>query len=69
MKINLIKRDENKKVSSQIKFTILAIILIAIFSLALTPVTFQNDTFYECPHGFHSSVVKGVKEVNAPCGR
>ena len=46
MKINLIKRDENKKVSSQIKFTILAIILIAIFSLALTPVTFQNDTFY-----------------------
>ena len=46
MKINLIKKEEDKKISPQIRFTILAIILIAVFSLALTPVTFQNDTYY-----------------------
>ena len=46
MKINLIKKEEDKKISPQIRFTILAIILIAVFSLVLTPVTFQNDTYY-----------------------
>ncbi len=30
----------------EIKFTILAVILIALFCVALTPVTFQNDTYY-----------------------
>lgn len=35
-----------KKISSSIKFTILAIVLIAIFCIALTPVTLQNDTYY-----------------------
>lgn len=45
-KNNSVQKDEKKGISSQVKFMILAIILIAIFSLALTPVTFQNDTYY-----------------------
>lgn len=32
--------------NSNLKFTILAIVLIAVFCIALTPVTLQNDTFY-----------------------
>lgn len=35
------------------KFTILAIVLIAIFCIALTPVTFQNDTYYTIKVGEH----------------
>ena len=31
---------------NKIKFNILAIFAIIIFSIALTPVTFQNDTYY-----------------------
>lgn len=42
-----------KKVSSNIKFTILAIVLIAIFCVALTPVTLQNDTYYTIKIGEH----------------
>ena len=34
------------KISSSFKFTIITIVLIAVFSVALTPVTLQNDTFY-----------------------
>ena len=37
----------------QTKFTILAIVLIAIFCIALTPVTFQNDTYYTIKVGEH----------------
>ena len=42
------EENENKKqgVHSKIIFGILAIILIAIFCVAMTPVTLQNDTFY-----------------------
>ncbi len=35
-----------KRVNININFTIVAIILIIIFSISITPVTFQNDTFY-----------------------
>jgi hypothetical protein len=42
-----------KKISSNIKFTILAIVLIAIFCVALTPVTLQNDTYYTIKIGEH----------------
>lgn len=45
--------EENKNLTSEksikinkIKFNILAIFAIIIFSIALTPVTFQNDTYY-----------------------
>lgn len=36
-----------------IKFTILTVILIAIFCIALTPVTLQNDTYYTIKVGEH----------------
>lgn len=45
-KINNKPKKENSKNNSNLKFTIIAIILIAVFSIALTPVTLQNDTFY-----------------------
>ena len=42
-----IKSDNKEnKISPSVKFTILALILIAIFCVALTPVTLQNDTYY-----------------------
>ena len=44
-----------KEKNTSIKFTILAIILIAIFCIALTPVTFQNDTYYTIKIGEHIS--------------
>ena len=45
---------ENKiKISSNIKFTILAVVLIAIFCIAITPVSLQNDTFYTIKIGEH----------------
>ena len=47
------KVKEKKKVSNSTKFTILAIILIAIFCFALTPVTLQNDTYYTIKIGEH----------------
>ena len=34
------------KLSTSIKFTIVAIVLIAVFCVALTPITLQNDTYY-----------------------
>ena len=49
------KKEESKKGKKSIKdievninvnFTVLAVVLIAIFCIAITPVTFQNDTFY-----------------------
>ena len=44
---------KNKRISSSVKFTILAIVLIAIFCIAITPVTLQNDTFYTIKIGEH----------------
>ena len=46
-------KKENKKISKSVKFTILAVILIAIFCIALTPITLQNDTFYTIKIGEH----------------
>ena len=42
------EKTENKKgiLNSKIVFAILAVILIAIFCVAMTPVTLQNDTYY-----------------------
>lgn len=42
-----------KKINTSVKFTILAVILIAIFCIALTPVTLQNDTYYTIKVGEH----------------
>ncbi len=42
-----------KKIKASVKFTILAVILIAVFCIALTPVTFQNDTYYTIKVGEH----------------
>ena len=41
-----LKKIMNKEINVNINFTIVAIILIAIFCICITPVTFQNDTFY-----------------------
>ncbi len=48
-------KDKNakKKVSASIKFTVLAVMLIAVVCIALTPVTFQNDTYYTIKIGEH----------------
>ncbi len=42
-----------KKIKTSFKFTILAVILITIFCVALTPVTLQNDTYYTIKVGEH----------------
>lgn len=47
------EKDKKSRIKSSTKFTILAIILIAIFCVALTPVTFQNDTYYTIKIGEH----------------
>ena len=41
-----LKKIMKKEINVNINFTIVAIILIAIFCICITPVTFQNDTFY-----------------------
>ena len=46
-------KKEKRKIKSSTKFTIMAIVLIAIFSVALAPVTLQNDTFYTIKIGEH----------------
>ncbi len=51
-KKNLPKKTKTK-VNPNIKFTIMAVILIAIFCVALTPVSLQNDTFYTIKIGEH----------------
>ncbi len=40
------KEKKRIKIHININFTIIAIILLIIFGISLTPVTFQNDTFY-----------------------
>ena len=39
-------KDEKKKKLMNVNFTIVAVVLIAIFCICLAPVTFQNDTYY-----------------------
>ena len=51
-KNSTLKDDKNKKVklkkkiNIKVNFVVVAIVLIAIFCIAVTPVTFQNDTYY-----------------------
>ena len=43
------QKQSKKKIDFKninVNFTILAVILIAIFCISITPVTFQNDTYY-----------------------
>lgn len=47
------EKEKSIKISKSVKFTILAIILIAIFCVAVTPITFQNDTYYTIKVGEH----------------
>lgn len=50
------KQQESKKStrkSKEINFVILAIILIILFCISITPVTFQNDTYYTIKIGEH----------------
>ncbi len=47
------EKNAKKKVSASIKFTVLAVMLIAVVCIALTPVTFQNDTYYTIKIGEH----------------
>lgn len=47
------KKEKKVRINSSLKITIMAIILIAIVSIALTPVTFQNDTYYTIKVGEH----------------
>ena len=45
---------KNKNLNkTKIRFNIMAIILIAIFCFAISPVTLQNDTFYTIKIGEH----------------
>lgn len=53
MKNKNVEKDKKSKIKSSTRFTVLAIILIAIFCVALTPVTFQNDTYYTIKIGEH----------------
>ena len=45
--------ENKKKLSYGIKFSIIAVILICIFSIAITPVTLENDTYYTIKIGEH----------------
>ena len=40
------KKAETNKKNKEINFKIIAIILIILFCVSITPVTFQNDTYY-----------------------
>ena len=47
------EKEKEEKISASVKFTIMAIVLIAIFCIAITPVTLQNDTYYTIKVGEH----------------
>ena len=44
---------KGKKINDGVKFTIIAVVLIAIFCIAIAPVTLQNDTYYTIKIGTH----------------
>ena len=58
------KNKEKSKISAGIKFTIIAIVLIAVFCVALTPITLQNDTYYSIKIGEH--IVKSGIDMQDP---
>ena len=45
--------EKLKKLSNTFKFSLIAIVLIAVFCIAITPVTLQNDTYYTIKIGEH----------------
>lgn len=47
------QNKEKSRISTGIKFTIIAIVLIAVFCVVLTPITLQNDTYYTIKIGEH----------------
>ena len=47
------KKDKKTRVKPSTKFAIMAVVLIAIFCVAITPVTLQNDTYYTIKIGEH----------------
>lgn len=47
------EKEKNTINKNSIRFTIMAVILIAIFCFAISPVTLQNDTFYTIKIGEH----------------
>lgn len=47
------KMKEKKISKDNVRFNTMAIILIAIFCIALSPITLQNDTFYTIKIGEH----------------
>ncbi len=53
IKVKKENKQEKKKISGNVKFIIVAVVLISIFCVALTPVTLQNDTFYTIKVGEH----------------
>ena len=57
-------KKEKSKIKPSTKFTILAVILIAIFCVALTPVTLQNDTYYTIKIGEH--IIKNGIDMQDP---
>ena len=53
-----------KKINKKICFEIMAIILIAIFCISLTPKTLQNDTFYTIRIGEHIMENGGIDNMD-----
>ena len=49
---------------TKIRFTVMAILLIAIFCFVISPITFQNDTFYTIKVGEH--IVKNGIDMKDP---
>lgn len=47
------QNKEKSRISTGIIFTIIAIVLIAVFCVVLTPITLQNDTYYTIKIGEH----------------
>lgn len=45
--------EKLKKLSNTFKFSLIAIVLIAVFCIAITPLTLQNDTYYTIKIGEH----------------
>ena len=53
IKVDKENKQGKKKILGNVKFIIVAVVLISIFCVALTPVTLQNDTFYTIKVGEH----------------
>ena len=54
------EKREKKKKETKIKFHVLAFFCILIFCFSLTPITFQNDTYYSIAIGEHIVETKTI---------